>query len=62
MAYLIHNTLSSTYTLVRGRKVLSSFLLIAGILGVWKVDTVGNYIIGANLKLPHLFACDIFAM
>lgn len=31
MASLIHNTLSSNYTLVIGRIVLSSFFLIAGI-------------------------------
>lgn len=62
MASLIHNTLSSNYTLVIGRIVLSSFFLIAGIFGVFNFDTVVNEMIGANLPLPQLFAFATIAI
>ncbi|HFX6311033.1 TPA: DoxX family protein [Acinetobacter baumannii] len=62
MASLFHNTLSSNYTLVIGRIVLSSFFLIAGIFGVFNFDTVVNEMIGANLPLPQLFAFATIAI
>lgn len=62
MASLIHNTLSSNYTLVIGRIVLSSFFLIAVIFGVFNFDTVVNEMIGANLPLPELFAFATIAI
>jgi len=56
MPSFIQALLSSPYSLLLGRIILSSFFLIAGIFGIFNFDTVVTEMSHANLPAPQFFA------